>query len=89
MNNHPQSHGCPTWAIAIGTALWEVCSGLNLPIDLGIGASDESSSWFTNMPWPTQTADQKLALGSAMLIINNAGVLANLIFSGVMERYPD
>ena len=53
--------------------LWEVCNDLNLPINFHIGASDESSSWFTSIPWASQTADQKLALGSAMLFVNNAG----------------
>jgi predicted TIM-barrel fold metal-dependent hydrolase len=32
--------------------------------------------------------DQKLGLGSAMLYLNNAGVLANMIYSGVLERHP-
>jgi predicted TIM-barrel fold metal-dependent hydrolase len=59
-----------------------------MPVNFHIGASDESTSWFTDVPWPSQTADQKLALGSAMLFVNNAGVLSNLIFSGVLERFP-
>jgi predicted TIM-barrel fold metal-dependent hydrolase len=88
MNNHPQSHGLPDLGHRDWDRLWEVCSDLNLPVNFHIGASDESTSWFTNMPWPTQTSDQKLALGSAMLFVNNAGVLANLIFSGLMERFP-
>ncbi|MGO9059841.1 MAG: amidohydrolase family protein [Candidatus Binataceae bacterium] len=88
MNNHPQSHGLHDLGHRDWDRLWEVCSDLNLPINFHIGASDESASWFTSMPWATQTPDQKLALGSAMLFVNNAGVLANLIFSGVMERFP-
>jgi uncharacterized protein len=88
MNNHPQSHGLPDLGHRDWDRLWEVCSDLNLPINFHIGASDESSSWFTSIPWPTQTPDQKLALGSAMLFVNNAGVLSNLIFSGVLERFP-
>ncbi len=88
MNNHPQSQGLPDLGHRDWDRLWEVCNDLNLPINFHIGASDESASWFTTLPWPSQTADQKLALGSAMLFVNNASVLANLIFSGVMERYP-
>jgi len=88
MNNHPQSHGLPDLGDRAWDRLWEVCSDLHLPVNFHIGASDESTAWFTDMPWPSQTADQKLALGSAMLFVNNAGVLANLIFSGVLERFP-
>ncbi|MCY4036749.1 MAG: amidohydrolase family protein, partial [bacterium] len=31
---------------------------------------------------------QKLAIGSAMMYLTNARVLANMIFSGVLERHP-
>ncbi len=90
MNNHPQSHpGVPDLGHHDWDRLWEVCSDLNLPINFHIGASVESANWFTSLPWPSQTPDQKLALGSAMLFVNNAGVLSNLIFSGVMERFPN
>ena len=89
MNNHPHSQeGVPDLGHRDWDRLWEVCCDLNLPISFHIGASDESTSWFTSMPWPTQTPDQKLALGSSMLFVNNAGVLANIIFSGVLERFP-
>ena len=71
MNNHPQSHGLPDLGDKAWDRLWEVCSDLNLPVNFHIGASDESTAWFTDMPWPSQTADQKLALGSAMLFVNN------------------
>jgi len=88
LNNHPQSHGLPDLGRRDWDRLWEVCSDLNLPINFHIGASDESTSWFTTMPWPSQTPDQKLALGSVMIFVNNAGVLSNIIFSGVLERFP-
>jgi predicted TIM-barrel fold metal-dependent hydrolase len=88
MNNHPQGHGLPDLGHRDWDRLWEVCSDLNLPINFHIGASDESTSWFTSIPWPSQTPDQKLALGSVMIFVNSAGVLSNLIFSGVLERFP-
>jgi uncharacterized protein len=88
MNNHPQSHGLPDLGHRDWDRLWEVCSDLNLPVNFHIGASEESANWFTSLPWPSQTPDQKLALGSAMLFVNNANVLSNIIFSGVLERFP-
>jgi len=88
MNNHPQSQGLPDLGHRDWDRLWEVCSDLNLPVNFHIGASDESASWFTSLPWPSQSPDQKLALGSAMLFVNNANVLANMVFSGVLERFP-
>ncbi len=88
MNNHPQSHGLPDLGHRDWDRLWEVCSDLNLPVNFHIGASDESAAWFASMPWPSLLQNQKLALGSAMLFINNAGVLSNLLYSGVLERFP-
>ena len=53
-----------------------------------IGASDTSLAWFGNSPWPSQSDDKKLAIGSAMMYLTNARVIANLIFSGLLERHP-
>ena len=61
----------------------------DLPINFHIGASDSSLAWFGSVPWPSLNGDQKLGLGSAMMYLNNAGVIGNLIYSGVLERYPD
>jgi predicted TIM-barrel fold metal-dependent hydrolase len=68
--------------------LWEICSDLRLPINFHIGASETSMSWFGDYPWPSQNAGSKLALGSAMLYLSNARILANLIYAGVCERFP-
>src|SRR5690606_8670098 len=37
---------------------------------------------------PSQNSDQKLAIGSAVMYLTNARVLANLIISGLLERHP-
>ncbi len=44
--------------------------------------------WFGSSPWESLGPDQKLGVGSAMLYLNNAKVLANLLYSGVLERFP-
>ena len=45
-------------------------------------------SWYGTSPWPTLDGERKLAIGSAMMYLSNARTLANLIFSGVLERFP-
>src|SRR6185436_7090577 len=57
-------------------------------INFHIGASQTSMSWFGDSPWPSHGADQRLAIGSAMMYLTNARVLANLIYSGLLERHP-
>jgi predicted TIM-barrel fold metal-dependent hydrolase len=46
-------------------------------------------SWYGTSPWPALDGERKLAIGSAMMYLSNARILANLIFSGVLERHPD
>jgi uncharacterized protein len=84
----PQLHGLPDLAERAWDPLWEVCSDLALPVHFHIGASETSFSWFGSSPWPSYHGDQKLAIGSAMMYLTNARVLANIIYSGMLERFP-
>jgi len=68
--------------------LWETCADLALPIHFHIGASQTTMSWYGSSPWPSLGDDQKLGIGSAMMYITNARVLANIIYSGMLERHP-
>jgi predicted TIM-barrel fold metal-dependent hydrolase len=68
--------------------LWEACGDLALPVHFHIGASQTSLAWFGDSPWPSHGDDQKLAIGSAMMYLTNARVLANIIYSGLLERHP-
>jgi predicted TIM-barrel fold metal-dependent hydrolase len=89
MTSDPQQGGAPDLADPAWDPLWEVCTGAGLPVNFHIGASETSLSWFGSSPWPSQGEDQKLAIGSAMMYLTNARVIANLIFSGLLERHPD
>jgi predicted TIM-barrel fold metal-dependent hydrolase len=89
MTSDPQQGGAPDLADRAWDPLWEVCTGAGLPVNFHIGASETSLSWFGSSPWPSQPANQKLAIGSAMMYLTNARVIANLIFSGLLERHPD
>jgi uncharacterized protein len=87
-NADPQNQGLPDLGERHWDPFWEVCADLHLPVNFHIGASQSSMSWFGSTPWPSQGDDQKLAIGSAMMYLSNAAVLANLIISGVLERFP-
>ena len=75
--------GHPAW-----DPLWEACADLALPVHFHIGASQTTMSWYGSSPWPSLGDDQKLGIGSAMMYITNARVLANVIYSGMLERHP-
>ena len=48
-------------------------------------ASDSSLSWFGSVPWPSLNGDQKLGLGSAMMYLNNAGVISPICSVAELE----
>jgi len=87
-NADPQNLGGPDLADRAWDPFWEACASLSLPVNFHIGGSDTQLSWFGSTPWPSLGDDQKLAVGSAMMYVVNARVLGNMIFSGVLERFP-
>lgn len=85
----PQQAGGPDFSSCAWDPLWEVCADLGMPVNFHIGAAHNSLSWFGSSPWPGLGPDEKLAVGSAMMYLTNARVLANFIYSGVLERHPN
>ncbi|MDG2003747.1 MAG: amidohydrolase family protein [Novosphingobium sp.] len=88
INSDPQLHGMQDLSGEYWDPLWELCQDLDLPVNFHIGASNSSMSWFGDTPWPSLNAGKKLTIGSMMLFISNAKVIANLIISGLLERFP-
>jgi uncharacterized protein len=75
--------GSPHW-----DALWEVCIDKNLPVNFHIGASEQSIDWMGQQGWPSLTRDLRSGISGAMLFFNNGKVVSNLIFSGLLDRFP-
>jgi uncharacterized protein len=85
----PHLHGLPDLSQPAWDPMWDVCAELAMPVNFHIGASSDTMGWFGSSPWPSHDMDTKLAIGSAMMYLSNASVMANLIFGGVLERHPD
>ncbi len=88
MTCDPQDLGGPDLADRAWDPLWEVCSEALLPVHFHIGASVTTMTYFGTYPWPSQDEDTKLALGGSLLFIGNARVVANIIVSGILDRFP-
>jgi uncharacterized protein len=88
MHSDPQNLGLPDLGDRAWDRLWEVCADLGLPINFHIGASETSLTWFGSTPWPSQDEEKKLAIGSSMMYLSNGRILANMIYSLVLERFP-
>jgi uncharacterized protein len=67
--------------------LWDICEDSNLPVNFHIGASETSIDWMGQQGWPSLSLDLRSGVNSSMLFFNNAKVAANLIYSGMLDRY--
>ena len=85
----PQVRGAPELWQPEWEPFWAACAEHSQSVNFHIGASESSMSWYGTSPWPSLDGERKLAIGSAMMYLSNARILANLIFSGVLERHPD
>jgi len=75
--------GAPHW-----DPLWEVCVDKSLPVNFHIGASETSIDWMGQQGWPSLSRDLRSGISGAMLFFNNGKVVSNLIFSGMLDRFP-
>jgi predicted TIM-barrel fold metal-dependent hydrolase len=87
-NADPQNQGLPDLSDAAWDPLWDAMCQYELPLNFHIGGSVSQASFAGNAKWPSFNEDEGLALGSAMLYVGNARVIANLLYSGVLERHP-
>jgi predicted TIM-barrel fold metal-dependent hydrolase len=75
--------GDPYW-----NPLWEMCQEHNLPINFHIGASEQVMDWIGSQYWPSLSEERRLVISSTMLFANNGRVMANIMMSGLLDRYP-
>jgi predicted TIM-barrel fold metal-dependent hydrolase len=76
----------------LGTAhwypLWEVCVARQMPVNFHIGASEQAIDWMGQQGWPSLTRDLRAGISGAMIFFNNGKVVSNLIYSGMLDRFP-
>jgi len=57
-------------------------------LNFHIAGSVSQATFAGTAKWPSFNQDEGLALASAMLYVGNARVIANMLYSGILERYP-
>lgn len=67
--------------------LWEACEGLAMPVNFHIGASETAIDWMGQQGWPSLPRDLRSGISGAMIFFNNGKVMANLIYSGILDRF--
>ena len=84
----PEALGMPDLAQKDWDPLWDVCSSLDIPVNFHIGANADGFDAFGHAAWPSFGREARLALASAFLYLDNARVIGNLIYSGMLDRFP-
>lgn len=86
MTDKPEEFGLPYLDDRHWDPFWATCEELRLPVNFHIGAGGDT---FQRSVWPSLSPQRKLAVGSVALFIDNFRVIINLIFSGLLERFPN
>ena len=68
--------------------LWEACESLDMPINFHIGASEKSMDWIGSAGWPSLSDKHKAGIAGTMMFIDNGRVMGNIIYSGLLDRFP-
>jgi predicted TIM-barrel fold metal-dependent hydrolase len=85
----PQDHGMPALASPHWNPLWECAQAHDLPVSFHIGSGE-----FTNSGWTPERISLYGSGGinaqtSIGLFLENGRQIVDLLFSGVLPRYPD
>lgn len=86
--NLPEGIRLPDLGETYWDPLWEVCQDKDFSINFHIGGSEQSMDFLGTQGWPSQPREFKGGLGGAMLFFNNGRVLGNIVYSGLLDRYP-
>jgi len=82
----PEAYGFPHFNEPYWDPLWAACEQLRLPVCLHIGGSklriaEDMWSGYEGMTW--------LSVISTLAITGNVPAVVNLLFSGILERFPE
>jgi predicted TIM-barrel fold metal-dependent hydrolase len=89
MSSAPHSAGMPSIIEHHWDPLWDLCQELKLPVNFHVGSSEFDRDAFTKGTWPGLDPIRTHVVGCVLLEMNNARVLANLLTSDLLVRYPE
>jgi predicted TIM-barrel fold metal-dependent hydrolase len=89
MCSEPHAGGLPDLVDHHWDPLWQACTDLHLPINLHVGASEFGMEAFMSGAWPSLAYHRRHVVGSVLIEIHNARILANLLTSDLLVRFPE
>jgi predicted TIM-barrel fold metal-dependent hydrolase len=84
MMDAPEAWGLPSLADSAWDPLWATAQERRLPVNFHIGSGGVAAT----AVWPGIGMPRQLGAGSTILFIANARCVVNLIFSGLLDRFP-
>jgi predicted TIM-barrel fold metal-dependent hydrolase len=88
MCSEPQAGGLPTLLDPYWNPFWDACTDLGVVVNFHVGASEFGMEAFLKGTWAGQDPYRQLVVGSAMIELHNARIVANLLTSDLLDRYP-
>jgi predicted TIM-barrel fold metal-dependent hydrolase len=88
MSSEPHSAGLPDIVDAHWNPLWELCQELELPVNFHVGSSEFGKEAWLKGVWPSLDPIRQHVVGCVLLEMHNARILANLLTSDLLERFP-
>lgn len=87
--SEPHSAGFPDIVDRHWDSLWAACTEFAMPINLHVGASEFGMDAFMSGAWPSLEYHRRHVIGSCLIELHNARVLANLLTSDLLVRFPE
>jgi predicted TIM-barrel fold metal-dependent hydrolase len=89
MCSEPHAGGLPDLVDRHWDPLWELCTELQLPINLHVGASEFGMEAFMKGVWPSLDAERRHVVGCVQIEMHNGRILSNLLTSDLLVRFPE
>lgn len=88
MCSEPHAGGLPSLLHKHWNPLWEVITDRQMVVNFHVGASEFGMEAFFKSSWEGQGEWQRTLVGSTMIELHNAKILANLLTADLFDRYP-
>ncbi|MFC9978438.1 amidohydrolase family protein [Gordonia sp. NPDC127522] len=88
MCSEPQSAGFPNLLQSDWNPLWEAITDTEMVVNFHVGASEFGMEAYYKGTWEGGDKWRQGIVGAAMIELHNAKVLANMLTSDLLDRYP-
>ncbi|MEY2433559.1 MAG: uncharacterized protein QOC92_3284 [Acidimicrobiaceae bacterium] len=86
LTDKPEDWGLPALNEPYWFPLWEALEALRLPVNFHVGGGADRDDYGA---WLNMNYQQQLAAISVITFMNNAKIMINCMFSGLLDRFPD